>query len=60
MKMSLGISEHGASLDMTRTIKESSKEQDIVFWYVAHLPHMAALGPTKWLALGPILRVQRE
>ena len=24
------------------------QEQDIVFWYVAHLPHMAALGPTKW------------
>ena len=21
------------------------QEQDIVFWYVAHLPHMAALGP---------------
>jgi hypothetical protein len=35
------------------------QEQDVVFWYVAHLPHMAALGPTKWLTLGPILRVQR-
>jgi len=35
------------------------QEQDIVFWYVAHLPHMSALGPTKWLTLGPILRVQR-
>jgi hypothetical protein len=30
-----------------------------VFWYVAHLPHRAALGPTKWLTLGPVLRVQR-
>ena len=34
------------------------QEQDIVFWYVAHLPHMSALGPAKWLTLGPILRVQ--
>jgi hypothetical protein len=35
------------------------QEHDVVFWYVAHLPHMAVLGPTKWLTLGPILRVQR-
>ena len=35
------------------------QEQDIVFWYVAHLPHMAALGPTKWLTLGPTLKIQR-
>lgn len=35
------------------------QEQDIVFWYVAHWPHIFVLGPTKWLALGPILRVQR-
>lgn len=38
---------------------EGVQEQDIVFWYVGHLPHMAALGPTKWLALGPTLRIQR-
>ena len=35
------------------------QEQDIVFWYIAHLPHMAALGPTKWLTLGPTLKIQR-
>ena len=35
------------------------QEQDIVFWYVGHLPHMAAQGPTKWLASGPTLRIQR-
>jgi hypothetical protein len=38
---------------------QSVQEQDVVFWYVAHLPHMAALGPTKWLALGPTLKIQR-
>lgn len=38
---------------------EGIQEQDIVFWYVAHLPHMAALGPTKWLTLGPTLKIQR-
>jgi hypothetical protein len=35
------------------------QERDIVFWYVAHLPHMAALGPLKWLAVGPVVRVHR-
>jgi len=35
------------------------QEQDIVFWYVAHLPHMSAIGTTKWLATGPTLRIQR-
>lgn len=38
---------------------EGIQEQDIVFWYVGHLPHIAALGPTKWLTLGPTLRIQR-
>ena len=38
---------------------QSVQEQDIVLWYVGHLPHMAALGPTKGLTLGPILRIQR-
>ena len=32
---------------------QSVQEQDVVVWYVAHLPHMAALGPAKWLTLGP-------
>ncbi len=35
------------------------QEKDLVFWYVAHLPHLAALGPTTWLAVGPILKIQR-
>jgi hypothetical protein len=38
---------------------EGVQEQDIVFWYVAHLPHVAAVGPTKWLVTGPSIKVQR-
>ncbi len=38
--------------------QEGIQEQDIVFWYVGHLPHKAALGSIKWLTLGPVLRVQ--
>ena len=38
---------------------EGVQEQDIVFWYVAHLSHEADEGPFKWLAIGPTLRVQR-
>lgn len=38
---------------------EGIQEQDIVLWYIGHLPHKAALGPIKWLALGPTLRIQR-
>lgn len=37
---------------------EGVQEQDILFWYVAHLPHPAALGPTAWLAVGPVIRVE--
>ena len=38
---------------------QSVQKQDVVVWYVAHLPHMATLGPTKWLTLGPTLKIQR-
>lgn len=38
---------------------EGIQEQDIVFWYIGHLPHMAPLGPTKWLVSGPTLRIAR-
>ena len=38
---------------------EGIQEQDIVFWYVGHLPHIAALGPTTWLVSGPTLRIAR-
>ncbi|GKS57058.1 hypothetical protein YTPLAS18_05850 [Nitrospira sp.] len=38
---------------------EGIQEQDIVFWYVAHLPHMAVMGPLKWLAIGPVVRVHQ-
>lgn len=38
---------------------QSVQEQDVVVWYVAHLPHLAALGPTKWLTLGPTLKIHR-
>lgn len=37
---------------------EGIQEQDIVFWYVAHLPHHAVMGPLAWLAAGPVIRVQ--
>ena len=31
--------------------------QDIVFWYVSHLRHLASEGPTLWHASGPTLKV---
>ena len=38
---------------------EGIQEQDVVFWYIAHLPHEAAMGPTKWFSVGPVIRVAR-
>jgi copper amine oxidase-like protein len=38
---------------------ESVQEQDVVFWYVAHLRHAAAMGPTQWFSVGPVIRVER-
>jgi hypothetical protein len=38
---------------------ESLAGQDIVFWYVAHLRHLAAEGPNDWHWVGPDLRVAR-
>ncbi len=38
---------------------EGVQEQDIVFWYVGHLPHEAQHGELEWLGVGPVLRVQR-
>jgi hypothetical protein len=35
------------------------QERDIVFWYVAHLPHKAEAGPDPWYWVGPVLRVHR-
>ena len=41
------------SLDM------AVQEQDVVFWYMSDLLNGAALGPEKWLAIGPAIHVQR-
>ena len=49
----------GARGDLGYLDGEGVQEQDVVFWYVAHLPHNAALGPAAWLAVGPTLKVQR-
>jgi hypothetical protein len=38
---------------------EGIQEKDVVFWYTAHLPHEAVMGPAAWLAVGPVLKVQR-
>lgn len=49
----------GARRDLGYLGGESVQEKDVVFWYVAHLPHDAALGPAAWLTVGPVLKVQR-
>lgn len=49
----------GARGDLGYLGTEGIQEKDIVFWYTAHLPHDAALGPAAWLAVGPVLKVQR-
>jgi len=49
----------GARGDLEYDNGESLQEKNIVFWYTAHLPHHAALGPAAWLAVGPVLKVQR-
>ncbi|MCP9462884.1 MAG: hypothetical protein NNA24_12685 [Nitrospira sp.] len=49
----------GARGDLGYLNGEGIQEQDVVFWYVAHLPHEAALGPAIWLAIGPTLKVHR-
>jgi hypothetical protein len=49
----------GAGGDLEYDNGESVQEKNVVFWYTAHLPHHAALGPAAWLAVGPVLKVQR-
>ena len=49
----------GARGDLGYLDGEGVQEKDVVFWYIAHLPHNAALGPAAWLAVGPVLNVQR-
>lgn len=50
---------YGARGELGYLDSENVQERDIVFWYVAHLPHAAALGPSAWLTIGPTLKVQR-
>ncbi len=38
--------------------QEDVQEQDLVIWYVAHMPHAAVLGNIPWLAAGPTIRIQ--
>jgi hypothetical protein len=49
----------GADGDLDYNEKEEIYRKDIVFWYIAHLPHPAVDGPAVWHTAGPILRVQR-
>lgn len=49
----------GARRDLDYLNSEGVQEEDAVFWYTAHLPHSAAMGPAAWLAVGPVLKVQR-
>ena len=49
----------GARGDLGYLGSEGIQEKDVVFWYTAHLPHEAAMGPAAWLAVGPVLKVQR-
>jgi hypothetical protein len=49
----------GARGDLGDLNGEGIQEKDVVFWYTAHLPHDAAMGPAAWLAVGPVLKVQR-
>jgi hypothetical protein len=49
----------GARGDLGYLNGEGIQEKDVVFWYTAHLPHDAAMGPAAWLAVGPVLKVQR-
>jgi hypothetical protein len=49
----------GARGELAYDDGEGIQEQDIVFWYIAHLPHPAVMGATKWLAIGPTLRIGR-
>ena len=49
----------GADGDLEYDDNEGIQEDDIVFWYIAHLPHPAEGGPAVWHTVGPVLRVQR-
>jgi hypothetical protein len=49
----------GARGELGYLDSESIQENNVVFWYVGHLPHEAALGPAAWLAIGPTLKVER-
>lgn len=49
----------GARGDLGYLNGEGVQEEVTTFWYTAHLPHHAAMGPAAWLAVGPVLKVQR-
>ena len=49
----------GADGDLGYSEEEPIQEEEIVFWYIAHLPHTAVDGPAAWLTVGPVLKVQR-
>lgn len=49
----------GARGDLGYLNGEGIQEKNLVFWYAAHLPHHAAMGPAAWLAVGPVLKIQR-
>ena len=40
-----------------RQFTEDINNKDVVFWYVAHLPHVASEGPEQWKGVGPWIYV---
>ncbi len=52
--------EFGACGQLGYGDNDSVQERDVVFWYVAHLPHQAVQGPAAWLTVGPTLLVHRQ
>jgi hypothetical protein len=52
--------EFGACGQLGYGDNDSVQEHDVVFWYVAHLPHEAGQGPAAWLTIGPTLVIHRQ
>lgn len=49
----------GASGHLGYNNGEDVAEEDVILWYVAHMPHSASSGPNVWHWAGPLFRVHR-
>lgn len=49
----------GASGHLGYNNNEDIQERDDIVWYVAHMPHAAAQGPSIWHSVGPWMLVHR-